>query len=162
MKSNLTAVTVLVLSLAAVSAYGGSITVNSIDDIYAADGNSSATAAGGTAPGAITLGGTNTVSFSSVTGSVSCLSALGCISINTYYNDPDGIGTFSVIPGTNTGAGSISGITLAGSGALMGVFVAAAGPSGAAPLALDFTTGSATAFSSLSPCSIRSSLSVTG
>jgi hypothetical protein len=65
-------------------------------------------------------------------------------------NDPDGAGA---VPATssNTGTSSISGITAPGAGYLTGVFVAAGGPSGAAPAALNFTTGTGTAFTSLSP-----------
>jgi hypothetical protein len=145
-------------ALLAVSAhaYGGTLTVNASDVIYAAGTQSSVTAGtGGTVPtGIITIGsGASYVSFSSVLGSISCGSLSGCITINGYgnLNDPDGAGA---APGTSyeTGAGSISGMTAPGGGYLVGVFIAAGGPSGAAPASLDFTSGGiGTSFTSLSP-----------
>jgi hypothetical protein len=140
--------------LAFTSAKAATVTVNSTDDIYNA-GTS-------TPPNPIAIGsGATAVTFTSVTGSLTtsggngCASPLGCIVLNNGTgnnpNDPDGVGA---APGTssNTGANGISGITGPGAGYLVGVFLAAGGPSGATPVALDFTSaGLGTSFSSLSP-----------
>jgi uncharacterized protein (TIGR03437 family) len=140
------------------SASGGAITVNSTDVIYSA-GSSSALGSG-TLPGYIALSGATSVTFSSVTGSIAnsdgnaCGSSAGCIVLNdgsgNNPNDPDGVGA-APPTSSNTGAGSLSGITAPGAGYLTGVFVTADGPAGPAPAPLDFTTGSGTAFTSLSP-----------
>lgn len=139
--------------LTALPAVAGTITVNAADNIYGA-GQSSAPG-GGNLPGFVTLSaGTINVTFSSVTGSITagCASSEGCITINGggNHNDPDGAGA---APGTssNTGSGSISGITAPGGGYLVGLFVAAGGPLGPAPAALDYTTTSSTSSSSYSP-----------
>ena len=83
-------------------------------------------------------------------------SAEGCITIDlnesegTHLNDPDGTGAYPPTS-SNTGAGSISGITAPLAGYLVGLFVPAGGPSGPAPAALDFTTGAGTSFTNLAP-----------
>jgi hypothetical protein len=128
-----------------------SATVQSTGSIYATGG-------GSTPPTIITLpSGATSVVFNSVTGSITtgCASTEGCIILNhgtgDNPNDPDGVGA---VPATssNTGAGSISGMTAPGAGYLVGVFVPAAGPAGTAPAALDFTSsGLGIAFTSLSP-----------
>jgi len=137
--------------------YSGNITVQATDVVYAAGSQSSIAASrGGTVPGAITLPSqSGSVSFSSVQGSLTsgCISLEGCITFNSggNLNDPDGTGA-AAPTSTNTGYGSISGMTAPGAGYLVGVFVAAGGPSGAAPPALDFTSsGVGTSFTMLSP-----------
>ena len=155
MRVHLFATTVVTVAmLTGVTARAASVVVIATDDIYMVNGT-------GTAPVAVALSGATSVSFASVKGSLTssggnaCASALGCIVLNdgtgNNLNDPDGIGA-----GTNTsfnsGTSSISGLTMQGAGALVGVFVTAAGPAGAAPTALNFTTaGMGTSFSSLSP-----------
>ncbi len=134
----------------ATSAGAATITVNAADNIYAA-GQSSAPG-GGNLPGFIALGsGATSVTFSSVTGSIAC-GGEGCITVNGFgnYNDPDGAGA-AVSTSSNTGAGSISGITAPAAGYLVGVFVASGGPSGSAPIALNYTTTSSTSSGSYSP-----------
>jgi hypothetical protein len=143
-------------------ANAGSIVVNSTDVIYAAGTQSGvASGAGGTVPGGIALGSlASFVTFSSVTGSLTssggnpCASPEGCIVLNNGSgnnpNDPDGTGA-NPATSSETGSGSISGLTGPGAGYLVGVFIAAGGPSGSAPAALNFTTGSGTAFTSISP-----------
>jgi len=137
----------------ATSAATAATTVAATAEIYSAGGNTSLQS-GATAPPSIVLpGGTVSVQFTSVTGSISCtISTEGCVSLNNggNFNDPDGLGA-AVGTSSNSGAGSISGITSPNSGSLMGLFVAAGGPSGPAPAALNFTTGSGTSFTSLSP-----------
>ena len=140
------------------SSSGGSITVNATDVIYSAGGSSAL--GSGTLPGSIALAGATSIALSIVTGSIAssdgnaCGSAEGCIVLNdgsgNNPNDPDGAGA-SPDTSSNTGAGSISGMTAPGAGYLTGVFVAAGGPSGPVPPPLDFTSGSGTSFTSLSP-----------
>lgn len=152
MKTNLILPTLLALNCAfTVAGTAAIISVNAADNIYGA-GQASAPG-GGNVPGAIALTPVNTfVTFSSVTGSTNCTSAAGCITINSgTLNDPDGVGA-ATATSSNTGTGNISGIASApGTGFLVGVFVPAGGPSGPAPAALNFSTGSGTAFTSLSP-----------
>jgi hypothetical protein len=125
-------------------AHATTVTVDATDVIYAA-GTQSGLAipapVGGTLPVAISVTAGNTLTFS----------AAGSISLDggISHADPDGVGVFERVPtSSNTGFGSISGITAPLSGYLVGVFLAAGGPSGAAPTALDFTS---TNFTSLSP-----------
>src|SRR5208282_5481383 len=134
----------------------GNMTVQATGVIYAA-GSQSALAAGalGTVPNAISLSSlASYVTFSSVRGSLTsgCASAEGCITLDgSTLNDPDG-GGGAVSTSSNTGSGSISGMTGPGAGYLVGVFIAAGGPSGTAPPALDFTSsGIGTSFTTLSP-----------
>jgi len=100
--------------------------------------------------------GTQCITFSKVTGKDSCASSEGCITIDngegegTYYNDPDGVGAYPPTS-SNTGEGSISGITAPYAGYLVGLFTPAGGPSGSPPDALDFTQGKGTAFQHLAP-----------
>ncbi|MGH9744909.1 MAG: InlB B-repeat-containing protein, partial [Candidatus Acidiferrales bacterium] len=116
------------------------------------------TGGGSTPPTMITLlSGATSVVFTGVTGSITtgCASTEGCIVLNNgtgnNANDPDGVGA-APVTSSNTGTGSISGITGPGAGYLVGVFVPAGGPVGTAPAALDFTsTGLGTSFTSLSP-----------
>jgi hypothetical protein len=141
---------VLSLVLGGTGAHAGTITVNATDVIYLAGSGSAPSQE--TLPGFINLSGAASVTFSSVMGSRACASPEGCITLNGSgnLNDPDGAGA-APTTSSNTGAGSISGMKGPGAGYLTGVFVAAGGPSGAAPASLDFTTGSGTSFTSLSP-----------
>ena len=140
-----------------VTTSSGNMTVLSTDVIYAAGNQSSlAASANGTVPGAISLPSqASSVSFTSVQGSLTsgCASLKGCITLNGGGNLNDSDGNFAAVStSSNTGSGSISGITLPGAGSLVGVFVAAGGPSGTAPPALDFTSsGIGTSFTTLSP-----------
>ena len=138
-----------ILAMAASAASAAPTTVAATAEIYSAGSTT-----GVTAPPSIALpGGTVSVQFTNVTGSISCtVSTEGCISLDngSHYNNPDGAGAFPVYS-SNSGAGSISGIKAPDAGYLVGLFVAAGGPAGAAPTALDFTTGAGTGFTSLSP-----------
>ncbi|MBW4090183.1 MAG: PEP-CTERM sorting domain-containing protein [Proteobacteria bacterium] len=129
-----------------------SVTVQANAAIY--DAGNTTLQYGFSAPTAVTLSaGVSSLQFSGVTGSDTCTtSTAGCISINDggNLNDADGAGagtTTSYESGTST----ISGITASGGGYLVGLFVAGTVPSGSAPTALNFTTGSGTSFTSLSP-----------
>ena len=146
-------------------ACAGSITVNATDDIFGAGqvpGSSivldHTTGGGsGTAPNGFGVAGGVAVSFSSVTGSISCptISSEGCVSLASgSLNDPDGKSNTVTGPTSYSGADNISGITAPGVGYLVGVFLASGGPSGSTPAALDFTSGGSpgtTGLSSLSP-----------
>ena len=81
-----------------------------------------------------------------------CGSTEGCITLNGYgsLNDADGL-LGGVGSSSNTGEGSISGITAPGAGYLVGLFVDTDGPAGTAPPALDYTSTSSTSSSSYSP-----------
>lgn len=106
---------------------------------------------GTSAPTAVTLSaGVSSLQFSGVTGSITCtVSSAGCITINGgTLNDADGAGA-ATTTSYESGTSTISGITALGGGYLVGLFVAGTVPSGSAPTALDFTTG--TSFTSLSP-----------
>ena len=126
------------------------VTVNAADDIYGV-GQSSDPGGGNLPTAEINLDPANDYIEFGVTGSLTCGSPEGCITINGHgnFNDPDGVGA---APSTsyNSGYGSLSGITAPGGGYLVGVFVDGA-PSGNAPAALDFTSGGGTSFSSLDP-----------
>ncbi|MGH7074743.1 MAG: PEP-CTERM sorting domain-containing protein [Stellaceae bacterium] len=128
------------------------VTVDATDVIYAAGSQGSiATGDGGTVPSYIALSGSaDFVTFTGVTGSITCSSLEGCITLNGggNYNDPDGTGA-AVTSSSNSGTSYISGITAPHSGYLVGVFLAAGGPYSPAPTALNFT--GATSFTSLSP-----------
>jgi hypothetical protein len=129
-------------------AFGDSVTVNAMNDIYMAGGQSVSGLDGvGTSPQDIAISsGVTSYTFT----------ASGAITINnggsptTVNNDPDGQGTGVVGSSFNTGFGSISGITAPGQGYLVGVFVdgSASGPAPASP---NFTIGAGTAFTSISP-----------
>jgi hypothetical protein len=132
----------------------GSTSVNANAVIYAAGTQGSvASGTGGTVPGGIALTSGGYFTFANVMGSLTdgCGSSAGCITLNggSNLNDPDG-GLAAVSSSSETGAGSISGMTGPGAGYLVGVFIAAGGPSGSAPAALNFLT-SGTSFTSLSP-----------
>jgi hypothetical protein len=119
-------------------------TVNATDVIYAAGTQSGvASSAGGSVPTGYSVAGIASITFS-VTGQVILNDTSG-----SNLNDPDGVGA---APGSSseTGAGSISGISAPDAGYLVGVFIGAGGPSGAAPAALDYTS-TGTAFASASP-----------
>ena len=90
-------------------AWASSITVNAADNIYGA-GQSSAPG-GGNVPGFIALSlSATSVTFSSITGSFSCGSVEGCITLNGgTLNDPDGQ-MAATGSSSNSGSGSISGI----------------------------------------------------
>jgi hypothetical protein len=121
------------------------LTVNAQDVIYAAGQPSALTGTGGQGPASFSVSGGATLTFS-VTGSVVLNATSGHNS-----NDPDGIGA-APSSSWNSGYGSISGITAPNAGYLVGVFVAASGPSGSAPVSLNFTSsGIGTSFASLSP-----------
>lgn len=130
------------------------VTVAATDNVY--DAGQSTPISTATLPVQLSVTGGATVNFSNVTGSLGtgqgCAYGNGCIEINqgtgNNLNDPDGIGAASA-SSHNNGTSSLSGITAPNAGYLVGVFVAAGGPSGAAPTALDFTSG--TTFGSLSP-----------
>ena len=126
-------------------AHADTVVVNGTDVIYAAGTQSAeAVTAGGTIPKSLLVTGGATLTLSA-TGSVSLDNGLSTV-------DPDGNAVFErVATSSNTGFGSISGITAPLSGYLVGVFLGPGGPSGTAPAALDFTTGSGIAFTSLSP-----------
>ena len=140
-------------------AAAGTATVNATDTVYAAGsqgaGGANPGGTGHTVPNAVISldEGTTSLTFSSVTGSntANCRSSEGCISLNGggNYNDPDG-NDAAVSASSETGFGSISGITAPGAGYLVGVFLGPGGPSGPAPSALDFAS-SGTLFTSLSP-----------
>ena len=114
-------------------------------DIYAA-GQTTPTLAlsqgGGLNPTLVPIVGASALQFI-VTG--------GPITLNDHgnYNNADGVGA-AVATSSNTGYGSISGITAPNAGYLVGLFVAPGGPSGSAPASLNFVT-SGTGFSTLSP-----------
>jgi len=128
------------------AAHATTVTVDATDVIYAAGAQSGLAVpppVGGTLPVAISVTAGETLTFS-VTGTVSLDNGIS-------HTDADGIGTFERVPtSSNTGSGSISGITAPFYGYLTGVFLAAGGPSGTAPAALNFVT-SGTNFTSLSP-----------
>jgi PEP-CTERM motif-containing protein len=144
-------ITAALIGIGAPNAFADSATVQSTASIYS-------TGSGSTLPTVITLSaGASSVTFSSVTGSLTsaCGSSEGCISLNigtgSNQNDPDGVGA-APATSSNTGAGSISGISGPGAGYMVGVFVPTGGPSGAAPASLNFTSsGIGTSFTSLSP-----------
>jgi hypothetical protein len=132
------------------------IVVRASDVIYSAANNYQAANAGGTSPGFIPLGsGTLELQFSSVAGSYTggaCSSSQGCVTLNdgNNYNDPDGDGA-QVLSSNESGAGSISGVTLPGAGELVGVFVDSTTMlTGNAPAALNFVN-TGTSFASLAP-----------
>jgi hypothetical protein len=127
--------------------------VNAADDIYAAGGQTTLISAINADP--LGYGGGNMPGFISTSGVASfTFSVTGLITINagggpTITNDADGLGLGVMPHSSNTGAGSISGITAPGQGYLVGVFIGPGGPSGSAPTALDFVTTSFTSFSPL-------------
>jgi len=135
------------LSLLAVFSFSATLVqaqtdVDATDVIFAAGSQSSllTSVAGGTAPVAISVAGDSTITFS-VTGTIT-------LNGGGNYNDADGVGA-AVSSSSETGYGSISGITLPNAGDLVGVFLGAGGPTGSAPTALDFVGD--TSFTSLAP-----------
>jgi hypothetical protein len=115
-----------------------STTVDASAVIYAAgtqgQGSNSgfAASAGGTNPGYITVTGSTYLTFSV---------ASGTITINGgTQNDADGAGA-ATSSSSETGYGSISGMSAPNGGYLVGVFIASGGPSGSAPTALNYTSG---------------------
>jgi hypothetical protein len=133
-----------ILSAAAVpSALADSATVNSMDNIYAAGGQTVVGPLGeGLSPQDLSISsGVTSYTFT----------ASGTITLNNgggnQSNDPDGQDAGVVGTSFNTGFGSISGITAPGQGYLVGVFVDGT-PSGPAPSPLVFAT---TNFTTLSP-----------
>lgn len=138
------------LPLAILTTAAGPALADTVDGtavIYAAGTQSSlASSAGGTAPVAVAItSGTSYFTFTA-TGSVVLNNGTGNNS-----NNPDGVGA-AVTSSSNTGAGSISGITAPNAGYLVGVFIGAGGPTGAAPTSLNFTSsGIGTSFTSLDP-----------
>lgn len=138
-----------------------SVVVNATDVIYAAGTqNGEAATAGGTVPAAIIpINGGSTIVFTSVQGSITtgCASMEGCITVDSTttpvnYNNPDGVGGLPA-SSSSTGFGSISGITGPGAGYLVGVFLTTGGPTGSAPPALNFVSGTPgnITFSTLAP-----------
>jgi hypothetical protein len=140
--------------LAATPASAGSFTVDAADNIYGA-GQTTAPG-GGNVPTAVQKLGLTAVcvTIAKVAGSLPCDAKKGCIEINSgsgdSLNDADGVGA-APATSSNTGTDLISGITAPHAGYLVGVFTTKKGPKGAAPDALDFTTGDGTAFTSLAP-----------
>ena len=138
-----------VLVLVAAQAQASPVTVYANASIY--DAGSTTLNYGDSAPTSVSLSaGTTSLTFTGVTGSLTCTYSDGCISLNNggNYNNPDGIGSAA---GFYTGGTlSLSGITLANAGALVGVFLDGP-PAGVSPTALDFSTSGATAFTSLTP-----------
>jgi PEP-CTERM motif len=139
-----------VLAVATAVGRADTVTVNATDVVYAAGTQSNlgssgtlfTNSGGGTSPVDITL---------APGGSFFTFSATGMVSMDgLHYGDADG-STARVATSSNTGFGSISGIKAPEAGYLVGVFVGPGGPSGAAPALLDFTTGTGTSFTSLSP-----------
>lgn len=121
----------------------GSTTTDANAVIYAAGSQSSlASSVSGSVPNFITIGGSTYLTFS----------ATGTITINGgTQNDADGVGA-ATSSSFESGYGSISGMTAPDAGYLVGVFLAAGGPTGPAPGALDYTSGSpTTSDSSYSP-----------
>jgi len=144
------------LGLTLASANAASIVVNASDVIYAVGAQfTEAGATGGTVPVSIALpSGATSISFSSVTGSITagCASSEGCVTINGSGNLNDADGNYAAVgTSSNTGYGAISGITAPGAGYLVGVFVADGGPAGPTPMALDYTSSSSTSSGSYSP-----------
>ncbi len=136
----------LPLGIMATAAVAHADTVQGTAVVYAA-GTQSALAAGvgGTLPDAIAIkAGTTTFTFSDS----------GTVSLNGggNFNDADGNNS-AVSNSSNSGYGSLAGITAPGAGYLTGVFVASGGPSGAAPGALNFSSagGFGTNFPELAP-----------
>lgn len=121
--------------------------INSTAVIYAAGTQSLvAIGAGGSVPNGIAV-------LSDVTSFTFSVSGTIILNIGTgnNTNNADGVGA-AVTQSSETGSGSISGITGPGAGYLVGVFLGAGGPSGSAPAALNFTSsGIGTSFTSLSP-----------
>jgi hypothetical protein len=164
MRSLLVALLILISTLSSgiAVAKATAVTVAAGANIYGA-GQTSAPG-GGDVPPLLSLGPQDQcLTFTNVRGSLKklrgstpCPSADGCITIDydkgegTRLNDPDGAGAF---PATSSNAGykSISGMRAPFAGYLVGVFVGENGPSGAAPPALDFTTGAGTGFTTLAP-----------
>lgn len=135
--------------LVAAQANASPVTVDANASIY--DAGSATLNYGFTAPSSVSLSaGTTSLTFTGVTGSLTCTPSDGCITLNGYgnLNNPDGIGAAG---GSYTsGTTSLSGITLANAGALVGVFLDGP-PAGTSPTALDFSATGATSFTSLSP-----------
>ena len=136
-----------VLAVATAVGRADTVTVNATDVVYAAGSQSNlgsggtlfTNSGGGTLPVDITL---------TPGGSFFTFSATGSVSMDgLHFGDADGT-TARVATSSNTGFGSISGITAPGAGYLVGVFIGPGGPTGAAPTALDFAT---TSFTTLSP-----------
>jgi hypothetical protein len=118
-------------------------TVNATDDIYAIGDTTDP--AGGTVPSAaLSVNAGDTLTFNVTTSSPVTLNGGG------NFNDADGVGA-AVLTSSNTGTASLSGIIAPNAGYLVGVFVPSTGPAGTAPPSLDFTTGTGTSFTSLSP-----------
>jgi hypothetical protein len=136
------------------STSAGTFTVDAQDNIYGA--GQTAAPGGGNVPTAVQKLGLSAacVTIAKVAGSLPCAAKKGCIQINTGSgdtpNDADGAGS-AAATFSNTGTDLISGIAAPYAGYLVGVFTTKKGPKGAAPAALDFTTGEGTAFTSLSP-----------
>jgi hypothetical protein len=139
------AVTALIAGLAPAALADSTVntTVNATDVIYAAGTQSGiAAGAGGTVPSGYDITGFGSLTFLT-TGSITLNSGRN-------INDPDGTSSENS-SSYNAGSGGIAGIVAPNDGFLVGVFLGMGGPSGSAPSALDFTTGSGTAFTSLSP-----------
>lgn len=137
-----------VLAVATAVGRADTVTVNATDVVYAA-GTQSNLGSGGTLF-TNSGGGTLPVGINLTPGgSFFTFSATGNVSLDGGLHGGDADGTTSrAATSSNTGFGSISGITAPGVGYLVGVFIGPGGPTGAAPTALDFAT---TSFTSLSP-----------
>jgi hypothetical protein len=143
MLRQLPCILVLLLLSTVLPARAVTVSIDAQDNIYGA-GIHGMSPGGGLPPVGIAVSPGDVLTFQ-VTGTVSMNIGTG-----SNYNDPDGVGA-AVPTSSNTGYGSISGLTAPNAGYLVGVFVPAAGPSGPAPAPLDFTGPGATAFTSLSP-----------
>lgn len=139
------------LLVAAAPATAQTVTVHAKDNIYGA-GARPAPGGGRVPPSIVVPSGSVCFTVTKVQGSSTCASKEKCITLNGggNLNDPDGVGA-APTTSSNTGTATISGITAPDAGYLVGLFSVSKGPSGAAPAALDFTTGKTTHFTSLAP-----------
>lgn len=124
-----------------------SVIVNAMDDIYMAGGQTVVGLGGvGNAPGDVSTLGDTSFTFSVAPGTITLNNGSGNVN-----NDADGLGAGVVLKSFNAGFGSISGITAPGQGYLVGVFIDGSAMASSLPTSLDFTIGSGTGFTSLSP-----------
>jgi PEP-CTERM motif len=140
MKNLVTLSTLGLLAIFGASAAHADTVVPANAVIYAA-GTQSAQTADGTDPVGIPVSGATSYTFA----------ATGLITLNNgTLNDPDGVGA-ATGSSSNSGSGSISGISAPDAGYLVGVFIGAGGPTGTAPASLDYSAAGATGFTSSSP-----------
>lgn len=130
----------LAVAAGAASAATSAVTVQANADLYNAPVPG---AFEGSNPIAINVAGLSSFTITNVVSTAFTLNGGG------NFNDADGIGS-AAGPVTLTGGAGLSGLSAPNAGFLAAVFVGAT-VSGTAPAALDFTTGTGTAFTSLSP-----------